>query len=125
MFWKKKQSDSIFLIHEKNEKRSSFRYITPENESLIVRINNDVHDIINISATGIAFKNKHLKQGEGCLLNLDFPGKNLSIQVSATILSIDNENICHCEFLDLSAEQEENIHQYVFERQMKDLRNNR
>lgn len=123
MFWKKKRSNSIFLAHEKNEKRSSFRYIPPGEAPLKAIVGKTEYHIINISASGLAFKKRnHLKEGSSHRIQIEIPGKAPVFDIAIKICFIDNEEICHCEFTDLKPEMADEIHQYVFERQMIDIR---
>jgi len=72
---------------------------------------------MDISAGGLAFKNIDCRVGDVYRIDLQMPGSVEMITVDLTILSIDGRDICHCQFKNLTEEQEEVIHQYVLERQ--------
>ncbi len=124
MFWRKKKNKKVSLTYESDNKRSSFRYYPPESDSFYIRIDDNTYKVDNISAAGIAFKNVDFKKGEIKQADFNLPMVNTSMSISLSILFIDHLNICHCEFLNMSDGETDAIHQYVFEKQMQDLRNN-
>jgi len=79
--------------------------------------------VINISAFGVGIENNNYSEGETHNASFTLPGRNARISTTLTIIYIDPNNCCHCEFNVISKDEAEAIHQYVFERQMEELRN--
>ena len=123
MFWKKRPIDSIVLAYETNCKREAFRYHPPSDAPLILIVNDRVVDIVNISASGVGFKNDGFKGGDRHNAHLAIPGQDRHIEAGLIIRFIDGLDICHCEFDNMTLTDTDCIHQYIFECQMNTLRN--
>lgn len=131
MFWnKKKKADDIILEDpqaESGQRREAFRYLFKRKERPIMIFKKTKVLIINISAGGVAFySNRTFRQYEEDMIhmNLKVPGQyeggRLSVKVR--ILGVTREGVCNCIFENCTIDQYEQIHQYVFELQKRDLR---
>lgn len=124
MFWKKKKP-ATDIDHPSEDKREAFRYIFPDNKGLSIRFQDKKIEILNISAGGMAFKNRGFSQFDFDFIKFeldipDFKG-DPTFFAGLRILKIDRTDICHCIFEQCSLEQHELIHKYVLEMQKNDL----
>ncbi len=125
MFWKKKKALTEPFSYASNDKRESFRYEFKDGNGFDIEFRGRIIRVINVSAGGIAFKNKNFEPLDSDLINfqLEIPDYSGDTTFSAElrILKIDKKNICHCIFEQCSLEQHELIHRYVLEMQKNDL----
>lgn len=81
--------------------------------------------VINLSAGGMAFGDEGFQVGDRdrITMALDIPARQFSAVFNAElkILTISNDNICHCHFENCSDGDFEILHKYVLELQKKDL----
>ena len=82
-----------------------------------------VVDVVDISASGVGFRNDGFKEGDRRSVHLSLPGQNHQVECRLIIRFIDGQDICHCEFENMASEDADSIHQYIFECQMRMLRN--
>ena len=125
-----KLSSKIEWIERDNRRRrEAFRY-TPTDGSFLsemIFLNKTVK-VLNISAGGLSFNNINFNENDIDRVILDLKGfhykirDNGDIKVIMKIVYIDNENICHAIFEDLSREQSDTLHQYILEKQKQDIR---
>ncbi len=114
-------------VEEKNyeDQRASFRYVFKKGRQLSITFKENIVQVLDISAGGMAFKNKEFKKydSDQVSLVLDMPnysGDSVLITL-VRILSITQSNICHCIFENCTLEEYEMIHKYVLEMQKQDM----
>ena len=126
MFWKKKKTPTETFIHESSDNRGAFRFRFGKKVSLEIEFQNKSFSIINMSATGMSFKNNKLSLDDCGVskFSLEFTDKKppVFLQIKMQILRIDENDICHGIFKDLSQENKEIIHKYILEKQKEKIR---
>lgn len=126
MFWKKKKPDDTAIFTAQDNQRQAFRYTFRENDALTVQFKDQSVGLINISATGLCFRNRNFSENDTDLIEfeLDIPNYigNTTVAVWVRILEIDENNVCRCMFQDCSDAQQNLIHKYLLEKQKTDLR---
>jgi len=117
LFWKKKQNDSELFLQKTDSRRLSYRIAPSIDAPIIFKFGGEKVQVIDISAGGLAFKNKDFKSGDTQPIELLLPDQNISIAPILAIIAIGEQNICHCQFCKIREDEIEAIHQYVLERQ--------
>ncbi|MFH2091182.1 MAG: hypothetical protein ABIJ31_02360 [Pseudomonadota bacterium] len=125
MFWKKEKPTGDAIIHDSEDKRESFRYQFKDGQRIQIRFLEKTVRVLNISAGGMAFKNDGFLQFDFDFIKftLDIPNfnGNNTFFAGLRILSLIQEDICHCIFAQWSLDQHELIHKYVLEMQKNDI----
>ncbi|MGM0417962.1 MAG: PilZ domain-containing protein [Thermodesulfobacteriota bacterium] len=124
MFWKKEENK--YTVNLKNsDNRSSYRYYPGSTERLFAVINGGEYEVNNISAGGIAFYNEDFEPGEKYHIILKFSDDEKNM-VTGNIEVISCEDlVCRCRFVDMTDEEIEKIHKFVFDKQLKVIREKR
>ncbi|MFO7749770.1 MAG: PilZ domain-containing protein [Desulfobacteraceae bacterium] len=85
--------------------------------------------LYDISAGGISFDNKGFNIDDQDRIDLDLNLCGLKpipiLSFTAKIITIDDRNLCHLVFQDITREQEEIIHQYILLRQKAWIKRNK
>lgn len=117
MFWKREQNSSEIFCYESKDRRSSFRVFPAESAPIVFELDGEKVGVIDIGAGGLSFKNKNFRNGDSLSIEFLLPGWNVPITTALKINEIDQQNICHCQFKEIGADEVEAIHQYVLKRQ--------
>ncbi len=120
MFWKKKNKPEKKL-KAPEEARQAYRIAPDPENPLFLNVEGNSLEIVEISSSGLAFKNQGLEAGSTYTVDFVLPTGG-SIQTRIKILRIDEEGICRCHFIDLDVQSEDSLHRYVLVRQKDDLR---
>lgn len=127
MFWKRKKADSdllapdLFYIDSEN-RRGSYRVNPPEGEPIFIQLNNEKFRLIDIGALGFSFQNKGFHINDEYDVDFYLEGYIKKIFARMYIVSIDEQDICHCAFQELNKEDFEAIHKYMLEKQKEETR---
>jgi len=125
LFWKKKknkeESKDKLLFKMPVETRGAFRVYPSKENPIRLKVNNVNLTAIDLSAGGISFNNKSFKKNVALPLTLDLPSHTHSINAKVEILKIDDSDICRAKIVGLSAEEEDDIHHYILNRQKEEL----
>lgn len=125
MFWKKKATDKYSLTFTKKDKRNSFRYYPEKKDRLYAIINEKEFEILNISAGGLAFSADSFNGGDIHSININFPGSAYcAIECEIEVISAI-DGVCRGKFINIGDEEIEVLHRFVFEEQLKKIRENR
>ena len=123
MFWKKKSEKPKSLIKSSPEIRGAFRVQPLLKQPIIFMFMGKRINALDISAGGISFKNQNFVSGKVDKVKFKLPGDPLPIETKLQIVRIIKEkNLCCCQFVDLSTDQDDQIARYVLECQKRDLR---
>lgn len=122
MFWKKKKYPKAMVFLESNDARRSFRVCPPLSEPICIEFREKNITVKNIGAAGIAFENQGFAPGDSQRIVFDLPRENATISVTAEIISIDPDGMCHCRFLGLNEDGHNAIHRYLLAVQIEQLR---
>lgn len=127
MFWKKRKDNIIDFTFKTDDKRSAFRVNPPEDfYPVVIMESKDAEKrelpIKDISTGGISFSQENLKAGETHRVWMRMPHEPNEIFVKFEILSVDEQHVCHCRFMDLDEKKINKIYRYVLEVQKRDLR---
>ena len=126
MFWKKKKIiDTCVEETDYEDQRASFRYVFKKGRQLSMTFKNNIIQVLDISAGGMAFKNVAFKKYDSDQVSLVLDMPNYSgdpiLNARIRILSITQSNICHSIFENCRVEEYEMIHKYVLEMQKQDM----
>lgn len=122
MFWKKEE-DKYSVNLKSSDQRSTYRYFPEEDEKVFIIISNREFEVQNISAGGTAFYADHCTGGDQYEFSLRF-FEDEEPFISGSLEIIDSEGtLCRAKFINMSDETLEQIHKFVFERQLKKIRN--
>ena len=119
MFWKEKQNNSETFLFESNDRRLAYRVSPRANTPIIFEFGGEKVQAVNIGAGGLAFKNKGFKRGDTQTIELLLPYQNITLAPILKISTIDDQNVCHCQFREIGEDEVEAIHQYVLNMQKK------
>jgi len=124
LFWKKEENK--YTVNLKNsDNRSSYRYYPGSTERLYAVISGGEYEVNNISAGGIALYKEGCEPGEKYHIVLKFSDDEKSL-VSGNIEVISTEGpVCRCRFVDMTEHEIERIHKFVFNKQLKVIREKR
>ncbi len=123
MFLKRKQiKTELFSIETKN-RRSAFRVTPLAGEPVFITFRNRTMPINNISASGICFSGSEFKMHDRDTVAIQLPGQDKLLMAEVEIVTISDENICRCRFLQAGKDVEESIHAYVLKRQKDEIKN--
>lgn|GEM_PF-1425056 len=121
IFRKKEKSKAELFEIESEERRKWYRIRPSETEPVLLSFEDKALCIRDIGAAGFSFENDNFSIGPQKPSHLNLPESAPAIPVHIVIISIDNENICHCEFKTIEEGAVERIHQYVLRRQKEIL----
>ena len=97
MFWEKKKVPTEKFTHESSNKRAAFRLKFDKYNSLEVEFKNDHFTIINLSATGMSFKNKGLAPGDSGIAKFLFEFTNqkapVLMKLEMQLIKIDKKTL--------------------------------
>ncbi len=119
MFWKEKQDNSELFSFESNDRRLAYRVSPHANAPIVFEFGGEKVQVVNIGAGGLAFKNKGFKRGDTQTIELLLPCQNITLAPILKINTVDDQNVCHCQFREIGEDEVEAIHQYVLDRQKK------
>lgn len=119
MFWKKKNKQDKFRVPE--EARQAYRVVPDPDNPLFLNMGGKSLEILEISSSGVAFKNQGFKAETSHMIDFVLPTGG-AIKTRIKVLRIDEEDICRCNFVHLEVESEDALHRYVLVRQKDDLR---
>ena len=134
MFWKKKKTDPEMFTLETENERNFFRVFPAEDKPMAFEVGPaedepTIHNliekrvwVIDISASGLSFKNRGFREKKSYPITFDLPGRSTTISTALEIISISEDGICHSRFKGLAEETSDKIHEYVLERQKKIIR---
>ena len=122
MFWRRKKADSDLFTIESENRRGSYRVKPPMNEPILIRINNEKFRLIDIGALGFSFENKDFQVNDEYDVDFYIEGYIRKIIAKMYIVAIDEQDICHCAFQELSEDDFEAIHKYMLEKQKAESR---
>ncbi len=117
MFWKEKQDNSEIFFFESNDRRSAYRVSPHANTPIAFEFGGEKVQVVNIGAGGLAFKNKGFKSGDTQTIELLLPHRNVTLAPILKINTIDDQNVCHCQFREIGEDEVELIHRYVLKMQ--------
>lgn len=123
MFWKK--PNKIHLEEDESNQRADFRVIPDSNNPVILQVEGKLVTVCDISAGGVSFRghgSDTYKMGMRYRVRMDLPDHGDVIHVNVDTLRVDKRDVWFCHFADLTPEQEDRIHQYVLERQKRDIK---
>ena len=120
MFWKKKNKQENKL-KAPEEARQAYRVAPDPENPLFLNLEGNSLEIVELSSSGLAFKNQGLKAGSAHMVDFVLPTGGI-IKTRVKILRIDEEDICRCNFVNLDVKSEDSLHRYVLVRQKDDLR---
>ena len=123
MFSRKNNDPLIVSVDQ--EKRSSFRVEPSSERPIYVSIGRDRYQVKDIGAGGAGIyrrdDDKELEPGEKYPFKMTLPLTDEVVSGTLRITDI-SDSIYHCRFIDLSEEEREKIHRFVFEREKEELR---
>ena len=119
MFWKKKNKQD--KLKAPDEARQAYRVTPDPDNPLFLNMGGKSLEILEISSSGLAFKNQGFKAETSHMIDFVLPTGG-AIKTRIKILRIDEEDICRCNFVNLDIESEDALHHYVLVRQKDDLR---
>ncbi len=123
-----------FIEHDNESRREAYRYIRKDGATLYeMNFLNKLVEVIDISAGGLSFRNMGFKKNDTDRVLIYLKGfhyrigdrKANSMKVIIKIVHIDSQNFCHAIFQDLTTDQSDILHQYIFEKQKQDIRRKR
>ena len=120
MFWKKKSKQENKL-KAPEEARQAYRVAPDPENPLFLNLEGNSLEIVELSSSGLAFKNQGLKAGSAHMVDFVLPTGGI-IKTRVKILRINEEDICRCNFINLDVKYEDSLHRYVLVRQKDDLR---
>jgi len=124
LFWKKilkKKDDRKKLFKAPEDVRKSFRVTPAADGPIKIFLDDKSVSMVNISSGGACFKNNNFKPGTLYPAQFLLPDEVEDICVTIEIISFDDDGLCRSRFHDLSPEHEDQIHQYVLNRQKEIL----
>lgn len=123
MFWKKKTTKRPLLnLPDDNELREAFR-ISPEDEQpVLLFVGTTQIEVSNISIGGLAFTAKGFNVGKRCSIRLQLPQLSTPLHCKMEIISCDKNQLCRCQFIDLSEMSLAKVQQYVLGREKQQIR---
>lgn len=126
---KKANESDMILIEDRatadREQRDTYRYVFAPEKRLSMQFKGKTVEIMDISAGGLAFKNRGFSRydSDQVSLVLEMPNFNGNpcFKAHTRILHITANHFCHCIFEDCSVDEYEIVHKYVLEMQKQDL----
>jgi hypothetical protein len=117
LFWKEKQNNSEIFSFKSNDRRLFYRVSPSANAPIVFEFGGEKVQVVNIGAGGLAFKNKGFKSGDTQAIELLLPHQNVTLAPVLEINTVDDQNVCHCNFSTIGEDEVETLHQYVLKRQ--------
>ena len=122
MFWKRKKTEPELIEIDADCKRSSFRVCPHKKYPVNSSVDGCEVRVVDIGAGGIAFANMHFREDAQYTASIKLPDYEREISVDLYIVSIDQNDICHCCFKRIKEEDVDAIHKYMLEVQKQELR---
>ncbi len=112
------------FLYENNSPRASYRAAHP-GLRLLVRGSNTLHEVLNISTSGIAFKGvfSNVRKEEIIYFTLLFEGKTLLSQIKGKIMHVDSaRGFTGCEYVDISEAQLKKLDVFILQLQKLEIK---
>ncbi|MCB9482216.1 MAG: PilZ domain-containing protein [Desulfobacteraceae bacterium] len=122
MFWKKEAGNKYKLRFESSDKRDSYRFKPSGKEKFFIIVNSRAFEIFNISAGGIAFIAEYCKRGDVYNFELWLSERKNDFIKGKIEVSGFGGSLCRAKFIDLDENDIERIHKFIFERQIRMIR---
>ncbi len=125
MFWKKRNDNIIDFSFDSDNKRQAYRVTVPEDFAATLTIKDHSPKILSVndfSCGGFSFNCEEGEVGGHYPLSIRLPGDSKVIETEFEILSIDQQGVGHCHFLNLTEKDVKRLYQYVLEVQKQQLR---
>lgn len=124
MFWKKKTTEKKPMFsYEEACRRESARVSPLPDQPLEMKLGELTASVLNISAGGFACRCPGQAVESGSYdVTLGLPGSKVAVSGQARIVKVDDRQICHGRFQNLTGEMTDAIHQYALEVQKEELR---
>jgi c-di-GMP-binding flagellar brake protein YcgR len=121
LFSKKNKDDDSKSFKAPEETRQSFRVEPSKSKPLKVEGDLAEATVLNISSGGMLFKSDKFLPGKIYRVRFVLPNDDKPITAKMEILAVEGSDKTRCRFYNLTAEQENQIHRYVLNRQKEDL----
>ena len=122
MFWRRKKADSDLFTIDSDNRRGSYRVKPPEEEPILVNLNSATFRLIDIGALGFSFQSRDFQVNDEYDVDFYIKGYIKKIIARMYIVAIDEHDVCHCAFQELSENDYEAIHKYMLEQQKAETR---
>jgi len=112
----------LINVSPKPSDRSAYRVVPDRDDPVIFQIDGQLTRVLEISAHGIHAPVGEIKAGRRYPFSLDLPSSRIGITGYVDVLpELDNGDLV-CLFVDLSADESDQIHRYVLMRQKQVIR---
>ena len=116
---------NVINVAAKPTGRTAYRVVPSRDDPVIFQVDGVLTRVIEISAQCALAPSTELKLGRRYPFNLDLPSSHIGITGYVDVLpELDNGDVV-CLFVDLSAEELDQIHRYVLMRQKQVIRHMR
>ena len=126
MIFKRKKSTrpSEMFIYEPEDRQKLFRVQPSISDPVFLQMDEKTVRVISISAGDIAFENHNHSAGLEQHAKINLPDQTIIEPVKIKIVSIDENNICRAEYIDMKPTEKEKVLQYALKRQIEIARKN-
>ena len=113
---------NVINVAAKPSGRTAYRVVPDRDDPVIFQVDGSLTRVVEISAQCVLAPSTELKLGRRYPFNLDLPSSRLGLNGYVDVLpELDNGDVV-CLFVDLSAEELDQLHRYVLLRQKQVIR---
>lgn len=122
MFWKKKADNKYKIRFESKDKRDFYRFKPARKEKLFILVNSKAFEIYDISAGGVSFFCEKIIKDNNYEFELWLSDKKNDFIKGKISITDDSMGLCRAKFIEIDENDIERIHKFVFDRQIKFVR---
>lgn len=102
--------------------RGAYRVVPDRDDPVLLQVEGRLVRILDISATGFSSLSDSLSEGMRYKIKLSLPDYPEEIEAFADVVTVEEEGVAHCCFVNLSEQQQDWLHRYVLVRQKRAIK---
>lgn len=110
------------LVNAATSGRNAYAVVPDLDDPIILQIDGRLCRIISISASGFQLETGSVDAGRRYPFKLDLPTGGRSISGYVDVLPQDDDEFLSCQFVNLTSDESDSLHQYVLVRQKTAIR---
>ncbi len=102
--------------------RGAYRVVPDRDDPVLLQIEGELVRLLDISASGFSCLAEQLSVGMRYRIKLDLPDYPEVIESFADVVTIDEDQVARCQFIDMGQEPQDGLHRYVLVRQKRAIK---
>lgn len=122
LIFKRDDSSGLKIRIADDSSRGAYRVVPDRDDPVLLQIEGSLVRLLDISASGFSCLAELLTVGMRYRIKLDLPDYPDAIDTFADVVTIDENGIARCRFVDMDEQQQDGLHRYVLVRQKRAIK---